>query len=66
MSIAVLFETTSTTLVEQGLRKQTLIIPTATNAITFVRVTDGTKGRQNAWSQTPFAGYDADETVGLL
>jgi hypothetical protein len=61
MTISVLFETTSQVLAGEGLRKQTLVIPTATAAITFVRVTDGTKGKQNAWSQVPEAEYGPSE-----
>ena len=59
MSVAVLLQTEGESL--GGKRRQVLVVPTPNGEDTYSRVTDGSKGKANAWSSTALVPFHADE-----
>jgi hypothetical protein len=59
MSVAVLIQTEGHSL--SGKRHQALVVPTESGAVTYARVTDGSKGKANAWSEQGLVTFHPDE-----
>lgn len=59
MSVAVLIQSEGMSL--NSKRRQTLIVPAPVGARIYSRVTDGTKGKANAWAEVADVTFNADE-----